>query len=102
MTTGSCGTSKSWNTAAPRSTCIGPPADRLHKIATTFEGNPMRFKSPQTDGFQAFAVSGVNTISFAISATEDAKKGLLGFAVERGLKGKKRVFQPGLKVSRPL
>src|SRR5262245_18694274 len=62
----------------------------------------MRFKSPQTDGFQAFAVTGVNTISFAISATEEAKKGLLGFAVERGIKGKKPEFQPGFKVFRSL
>jgi phosphatidylserine/phosphatidylglycerophosphate/cardiolipin synthase-like enzyme len=62
----------------------------------------MRFKSPPTDGFQAFAVSGVNTISFAISATAGAKKGLLGFAVERGLKGKKPTFQPGFKVFRSL
>ena len=61
----------------------------------------MRFKSPQTDGFQAFAVSGVNTISFAISATPDAKKGLLGFAVERGLKGKGPSFSPASRCSAP-
>src|SRR5262245_31922777 len=62
----------------------------------------MRFKSPQTDGFQAFAVSGVNTISFASSASEEAKRGRLGFAVERGLKGKKPEFQPGFKAFRSL
>jgi phosphatidylserine/phosphatidylglycerophosphate/cardiolipin synthase-like enzyme len=62
----------------------------------------MRFKSPQTDGFQAFAVTGVNTISFGITATEDAKKGLLGFAVERGRNGKKPEFQPGFKMFRSL
>ena len=43
----------------------------------------MRFKSKKTGGFQVFAVTGVNTISFGIDATEAAKKGLLGFAVER-------------------
>jgi len=58
----------------------------------------MRFKSSKTDGFQVFAVSGVNTVSFAISATDAGKEGLLGFAVERGLKGQKLEFQPGFKV----
>ncbi len=43
----------------------------------------MRFKSEKTGGFQVFAVTGVNTVSFGISATAKAKKGLLGFAVER-------------------
>ena len=43
----------------------------------------MRFKSRQSKPFQVFAVSGVNTISFGIKADEKAKKGLLGFAVER-------------------
>jgi phosphatidylserine/phosphatidylglycerophosphate/cardiolipin synthase-like enzyme len=43
----------------------------------------MRFKSTLTDGYQVFAVSGTNTISFAIDADEADTKGLLGFAVER-------------------
>src|SRR5687767_9952462 len=43
----------------------------------------MRFKSKKVGGFQVFAVTGVNTISFGIDATPSAKKGLLGFAVER-------------------
>ena len=43
----------------------------------------MRGKSQKVDGFQVFAVSGVNTISFAIEADAQARKGLLGFAVER-------------------
>jgi phosphatidylserine/phosphatidylglycerophosphate/cardiolipin synthase-like enzyme len=43
----------------------------------------MRFRSAKQDGFQVSAVSGVNTISFGISATSAAKKGLLGFAVKR-------------------
>ncbi|MEO8481100.1 MAG: phospholipase D-like domain-containing protein [Acidobacteriota bacterium] len=43
----------------------------------------MRTKSPKRDGFQVFAVTGVNTISFAIAADPAARHGLLGFAVER-------------------
>jgi phosphatidylserine/phosphatidylglycerophosphate/cardiolipin synthase-like enzyme len=62
----------------------------------------MRFKSPSANGFQAFAVSGVNTISFAITATEQAKQGLLGFAVERALKRQSPEFRPGFKVFRSL
>ena len=42
----------------------------------------MRFKS-KSNKFQVFAITGVNTISFGIKASEQAKKGLLGFAVER-------------------
>ena len=34
----------------------------------------MRFRSPMQDGFQVFAVAGVNTVSFAITAEDDAKK----------------------------
>ena len=43
----------------------------------------MRFKSRKSGGFQVFAVSGTNTVSFAIDASAAARKGLLGFAVER-------------------
>jgi phosphatidylserine/phosphatidylglycerophosphate/cardiolipin synthase-like enzyme len=43
----------------------------------------MRFKSKKVGGFQVYAVTGVNTISFGIDATAAAKKGLLGFTVER-------------------
>jgi phosphatidylserine/phosphatidylglycerophosphate/cardiolipin synthase-like enzyme len=43
----------------------------------------MRFKSLSSGGYQVFAVSGVNTISFGIEASEQARSGLLGFAVER-------------------
>ena len=43
----------------------------------------MRFKSQLTNGYQIFAVSGVNTISFAIDAAGANTAGLLGFAVER-------------------
>jgi pimeloyl-ACP methyl ester carboxylesterase len=43
----------------------------------------MRFKSGKTDDLKIFAVSGVNTVSFGISATAKATKGLLGFALKR-------------------
>jgi phosphatidylserine/phosphatidylglycerophosphate/cardiolipin synthase-like enzyme len=59
----------------------------------------MRFKSKPSNGYQVFAVSGVNTISFGIDASEAARKGLLGFAVERVDKteNEKKVM-PGFKV----
>ncbi len=34
----------------------------------------MRFKSPKTDGYQVFAVTGTNTVSFGI-AFDDATRG---------------------------
>jgi phosphatidylserine/phosphatidylglycerophosphate/cardiolipin synthase-like enzyme len=43
----------------------------------------MRFKSEVVDGYQVFAVSGINTVSFAVDATNADTTGLLGFAVER-------------------
>jgi phosphatidylserine/phosphatidylglycerophosphate/cardiolipin synthase-like enzyme len=43
----------------------------------------MRFKSNNTDGFQIFAVTGTNTVSFGITASNTARAGLLGFAVAR-------------------
>jgi phosphatidylserine/phosphatidylglycerophosphate/cardiolipin synthase-like enzyme len=43
----------------------------------------MRFRSKKVAAGQVFAVSGVNTISFAIVAGKRTKDGLLGFAVER-------------------
>lgn len=59
----------------------------------------MRFKSKKVGGFQVFAVTGINTISFAISGSTAAKKGLLGFAVERSdPKEKERYFMYGFKV----
>lgn len=58
----------------------------------------MRFKSPAQDGFQVFAVAGVNTVSFAITVSDAAKKGLLGFAVARGQDGEDFRFRRGFKV----
>ena len=43
----------------------------------------MRFKSAKVGPYQVLAVSGTNTISFAITADRKSTKGLLGFAVER-------------------
>src|SRR5262245_32001382 len=58
----------------------------------------MRFKSAETGGFQVFAVSGTNTISFAIEASTAAKRKLLGFAVERSEDGGPKTKMPGFKV----
>lgn len=63
----------------------------------------MRFKSSSTGGYQVFAVSGVNTISFGIKTTEKARRGLLGFAVERvDPVADERYVMPGFKVFRSL
>lgn len=59
----------------------------------------MRFKSKRQAGFQVFAVAGINTVSFGIDATAAARKGLLGFAVERiDSVESQRYFMPGFKV----
>jgi phosphatidylserine/phosphatidylglycerophosphate/cardiolipin synthase-like enzyme len=43
----------------------------------------MRFKSKKIGGYTIYAITGTNTVSFAIDFTESKVKGLLGFAVER-------------------
>jgi hypothetical protein len=43
----------------------------------------MHFRSPPTGGYVIHAVSGINTISFAIDATDAETGGPRGFAVER-------------------
>jgi phosphatidylserine/phosphatidylglycerophosphate/cardiolipin synthase-like enzyme len=59
----------------------------------------MRFKSKTVDGFCVYAVSGVNTISFAIDASPAARNGLLGFTVERfDPEENHRSTMPGFKV----
>jgi phosphatidylserine/phosphatidylglycerophosphate/cardiolipin synthase-like enzyme len=59
----------------------------------------MRFKSAKTGGYQVFAVSGTNTISFAIDAAKTRTEGLLGFAVERvDPQANQRYFVYGFKV----
>jgi len=63
----------------------------------------VRFKSQQVGGFRVFAITGVNTISFGIEATTAAKKGLLGFSVERfDPKENERFTMPGFKVFRSI
>lgn len=60
----------------------------------------MRFRSDNPGG-TLVAVSGVNTVSFAIIADEQLKAGLLGFAVERvDPVENERYFMPGFKVFR--
>ena len=59
----------------------------------------MRFKSSISGGYRIFAVTGVNTISFAIDAAAANTKGLLGFAVERiDPTENERYFMSGFKV----
>lgn len=60
----------------------------------------MRFKSSLQNGYEIFAVTGTNTLSFAIAASAAANTvGLLGFAVEReDPVAKERYFMPGFKV----
>lgn len=59
----------------------------------------MRFKSERIDNYQVLAVSGTNSVSFAIDFTEANTEGLLGFAVERhDPYEKERYFLYGFKV----
>ena len=59
----------------------------------------MRFKSKKIDGYTVYAVSGVNTISFAINFDGADTIGLLGFSVERlNLENNERHFMNGYKV----
>jgi phosphatidylserine/phosphatidylglycerophosphate/cardiolipin synthase-like enzyme len=63
----------------------------------------MRFSSRTAAGGRVFAVTGVNTASFAVLAGDATRAGLLGFAVERLDKqtGQSR-FMAGFKVFRSL
>lgn len=58
----------------------------------------MRYRSRSVRGIRAYAVCGVNTVSFALTATEFARKGLLGFCVERAAEGGPFVWMRGFKV----
>lgn len=63
----------------------------------------MRVKSDQTHGYTIYAVSGTNTISFAIDFRQADTKGLLGFAVERiDHKYGERKYLDGFKVFKAL
>jgi phosphatidylserine/phosphatidylglycerophosphate/cardiolipin synthase-like enzyme len=59
----------------------------------------MRFKSKTNHGFTIYAVTGVNTASFAIDFDKTKIEGLLGFAVERACSQEnEKYFLPGFKV----
>jgi len=59
----------------------------------------MRFTSRKNNGYKIYAVSGVNTVSFAIDFDDADVRGLLGFAVERHDKTEgERYFMQGFKV----
>ena len=63
----------------------------------------MRFKSHSSGGFTVYAVTGTNTVSFGIAATDHAKHGLLGFHVERSDPTEHEAYtMPGFKVFRSL
>lgn len=59
----------------------------------------MHFSSKVTGGYRIYAVTGINTVSFAIDFREADTKGLLGFAVEREDEAEnERYFMLGMKV----
>ena len=61
----------------------------------------MRFRSQPAGGYVIHAVTGVNTISFAIDAAGADTAGLLGFAVERlDPQADEQYFMYGFKVFR--
>lgn len=61
----------------------------------------MRFVSREVGGYRVFAVTGVNTVSFAIDFSNADTGGLLGFAVERYDPAEnERYFVYGMKVFR--
>jgi phosphatidylserine/phosphatidylglycerophosphate/cardiolipin synthase-like enzyme len=63
----------------------------------------MRFKSSLQKGYRIYAVSGVNTISFAIDFEKADTADLLGFAVERDdPKDNERYYMYGFKVFKEL
>lgn len=62
----------------------------------------MRYRSRPVRGIRAYAVCGVNTVSFALTAAEFARRGLLGFCVERAVEGGPFIWMQGFKVFRSL
>ncbi len=63
----------------------------------------MRFKSSVQNGYQIYAITGVNTVSFAIDFENADTADLLGFAVERADPQKEeRYFMYGFKVFKEL
>lgn len=76
------------------------PADIVGLITlTTTNLYSMRAKSKKTGGYTIYAVSGTNTISFAIDFRQANTKGLLGFSVEKiDHKNGERKYVDGFKV----
>ncbi|MDZ4808584.1 MAG: phospholipase D-like domain-containing protein [Bacteroidota bacterium] len=63
----------------------------------------MRFKSTKTNGYTLYAITGTNTVSFAIDFRDANTKNLLGFAVERiDKRNGTRKFIEGYKVFKQL
>ena len=62
----------------------------------------MRYRSRSVRGIRAHAVCGVNSVSFALTASDFARKGLLGFCVERAAEGGPFLWLRGFKVFRSL
>jgi phosphatidylserine/phosphatidylglycerophosphate/cardiolipin synthase-like enzyme len=59
----------------------------------------MHFVSRKTSGYRVYAVTGINTVSFAIDFREADTRGLLGFAVEREDPAEnQKYFMRGFKV----
>lgn len=59
----------------------------------------MHFVSQKSEGYRIYAVTGINTVSFAIEFREADTHGLLGFAVEREDPTEdERYFMRGMKV----
>ncbi len=58
----------------------------------------MRFKSKTVNNYCIYAVSGVNSVSFAIDAAKADTRGLIGFAVKRTYPGDGKHFLPGFKI----
>jgi phosphatidylserine/phosphatidylglycerophosphate/cardiolipin synthase-like enzyme len=62
----------------------------------------VRFKSQTKAGIQVFAVAGTDTVSFGIRATASARRGLLGFSVERAHGDGDAKWMHGYKVFRSI
>jgi len=63
----------------------------------------MRFRSRTAAAGRVYAVTGTNTVSFAVLASDVTKAGLLGFAVRRyDLAADTDAWMPGFKVFRSL
>ena len=88
-----------WMTSSDtRRDCTAFPTQLRSAASPNERGSTMRFSSAKTGPYQVLAVSGTNTISFAIAAAKAGTKGLLGFAVERRIPRRSRIHAFGFKV----